>query len=148
MPLRLSINQLTVNPSLHLLRLSWKGLTSLLTTAEDGSTPAPESGEEYVIVWRHPRTGEALVRPATDEDLLVLKMVAEEVAPSQLAGAGQVKGQELDAAVDRAVKRGLLLAPPSRIRRDPSDFPMGAHIRRRFPIVIGIHSPVAYHPGL
>ena len=128
----LPISQLTVNPSLQLLRLSWKGLTRLLTTSEAGSTPAPESAEEYVIVWRHPGTGEALVRPATDEDLLVLKMATEEVAPSQLAGAGQVKRHELDAAVDRAMKGGLLLAPPSGIRRDLSDFPMGAQFGEDF----------------
>ena len=128
----LTINQLTVNPSLHLLRLSWKNLTCLLTPYEERSIPAPEFVEEYVIVWRHPGTGEALVRPAADEDLLVLKTVAEEVAPSQLAIAGQVNVHELDAAADRAVKRGLLLAPPSGIRRDLAEFATDERIEEDF----------------
>jgi selenobiotic family peptide radical SAM maturase len=88
----------------------------------DATPPAPESGEEYVIVWRHPRTEEMLVRTASDEDLLVLKMVAEEIDLGELATSVQVTIHELIAAIDRTVGRGLLLAPSSTIRRDSSSF--------------------------
>jgi selenobiotic family peptide radical SAM maturase len=119
----LPVNQFTVNPCLTLLHLSWKNLPYLLT-AHDATAPAPKSDEEYVIVWRHPRTEEVLVRHASEEDLLVLKMVAEEIDPRELAASGRVTVHKLIAATDRAVGRGLLLAPNSSIRRDLSSFPI------------------------
>jgi selenobiotic family peptide radical SAM maturase len=125
-------NQIEINPSLQLLRLSWKNLTFLLTVNENDPVSIPEFGEEYVLVWRHPRTHETLVCPATDEDLLVLKMAAEEIDLKQLAAAGEVTIHALDAAIDRAVGRGLLIAPPSGIRRDPSCFLVDQGIEEDF----------------
>ena len=126
------VNQISVNPALHLLRLSWKNLTYLLKAHDNDSVPPPECGEEYVIVWRHPRTGEAAVSPATNEDLLVLKMVAEEIDARKVAADGRVTIHELNAAIDRAVRRGLLVAPASGIQRDTSGFPRAEEIEEDF----------------
>jgi selenobiotic family peptide radical SAM maturase len=128
----LSIHQLTMNPSLRLLCLSWKNLPQQVTTPEHGCAPTPELGEEYAIVWKHPRTREALVRPAADEDLLVLKMVAEEIDPEEVAALGGATVHELAAAIDRALGKGLLLAPRSGLWRDPSDFPIDEGMEEAF----------------
>jgi selenobiotic family peptide radical SAM maturase len=126
------VKQLAINPSLHLLCLAWKNLPLQLTADEKSSVAPPESVEEYVIVWVHPRTHEALVCAAADEDLLVLKMVAEEVDPREVAAVSGGTAHALDAAINRAVGKGLLLAPPSFLRRDPSEFPIDERMGEDF----------------
>ncbi len=113
-----SASRVVVNPALRLLRLGWKHLTEVLN--QNGRRlPDPEEGEELVLVWRNRWTSEAIVRPASNEDLLVLKIVVEEIEPRQAAALGGVSIYAIDAAIDRAVKEGLLIRPPSRIRREP-----------------------------
>ena len=109
----------TVNPTLMVMELSWKGLTALLQgdAAED-----PVRDRERVLLWLHPGTHDSHARPATDEDLLVLKMIVEGIASEDVADAGALPVGAVDAAIERAVRRGLLIAPASRIRRDPEVF--------------------------
>jgi selenobiotic family peptide radical SAM maturase len=49
-------------------------------------------------------------------------MIAEAIPAETVAAAGQLPIGAVDAAVDRAVRSGLLLAPPPLLRRDPSVF--------------------------
>jgi selenobiotic family peptide radical SAM maturase len=118
------VGRLSLNPDLQLLRLSWRNLASLLNPGGDDSGLPPEPGEEYVLVWRHPKTSKITTAPASNEDLLVLKMVAEEVPVPKAAADFQLSLYVLGAAMDHAVEKGLLLAPPSGIRRDSSMFPI------------------------
>ncbi len=118
------VEQLGVNPTVQLLQLSWKNLTLLLRSDNDPSLPTPEPGTETVQIWRDPQTGEAMMQVASDEDLLVLKMVLEGIDPEKVAALGALPVGAVDAAVDRAVRRGILLRPESRIRRDPTSFPV------------------------
>jgi selenobiotic family peptide radical SAM maturase len=61
---------------------------------------------------------------ASDEDLLMLKMVVEEIKPEIVAAEAELRVGAIDSAIDRAAARGILLQPQSRIRRDPNSFPM------------------------
>lgn len=115
---------LVVNPALALLRLSWSNLASLLRLNVDGTDVFPENREEFVLVWRHPENGRITARPAHDEDLMALKLAAEQIPSREAASRAGVAVYVVDALLDHAVKRGLLLAPPSSIRRDPSNFPV------------------------
>lgn len=115
-------NRIALNPSLSLLRLSWKHLTGLLRHGADGSSPNPEEGEELVLLWRDMQTGEVHVRPASCEDLLALKIIAEQIDLGKAASEGGVSIHSIEAAIDRAVRGGFLLRPPSRIRREFSSF--------------------------
>ncbi len=115
--------RLTINPTLCLLRFSWKHLPVLLSTLDRCPVTYPEKGEEFVLLWRHPANGELMVRSAFDEDLLVLKIVVEEIEPRKAAAEGHVPVYVIDAAIERGVGKGLLLAPASSIRRDRSAFP-------------------------
>ena len=121
-----------VNPTVELLQLSWKNLPSVFNSHGHVVSTTPEPGKELVLVWKDPRTGEPRVRAATDEDLLVLKMVVEGIEPEEAAAVGRLPVGAVDAAVDRAVRRGILLAPRSRIRRDPADFVVGQDTDDRF----------------
>jgi selenobiotic family peptide radical SAM maturase len=114
--------RLALNPSLLLLQLSWKHLTGLLRHGADGSVPNPEEGEELVFLWRDMQTGEVHFRPASCEDLLALKVIVEQIDPKKAASEGGVSIYSIEAAIDRAVRGGLLLRPPSRIRREFSSF--------------------------
>lgn len=128
----LEIGQLCVNPTVRLLQLSWKNLPLILRPQRETSSVTPEWAEELVLVWKDPQTGEVRTQAASDEDLLALKIVMEGTKAEDAALAGKVPVGAVDAAVDHAVEKGTLLAPPSGVRRDPLRFPIGKGIRDEF----------------
>jgi selenobiotic family peptide radical SAM maturase len=116
------VDRLMLNPTIHLLELPWKNLSSLIQAQGDTAAATPEQGDETVLAWLDPHNGTVQVRAATDEDLLVLKMVAEGLSVHEVAAQGTALPAAVGNAVSRGVVRGLILAPPSRIRRDPASF--------------------------
>ncbi|MDY6837889.1 MAG: thio(seleno)oxazole modification radical SAM maturase SbtM [Thermodesulfobacteriota bacterium] len=125
------IQELSVNPTLALLQVSWKHLPAMVQAGE-GPSARPEPGEAFILVWRHPETGHVRTRAASDEDLLVLKLVVENIDPKEAANIGGHPVGAVDGAIHRALHRGLLVAPPSGIRRDPETFPLGEIKDQRF----------------
>jgi len=116
------VDQYTLNPTLKLLELGWKGLPRLINDPrEDGQHPAP--GEEIVLIWLHPEGREAKVTAASEEDLLVVKIVVEKITAQAAAAQGGVPEAAVDAAVHRAISKGLILGPSSRIRRKTEGIP-------------------------
>ena len=111
-------DHLVVNPSLELVRLSWKKLLAFMSSREE-----PQKGLEFVVTFKDPKSGELIARVASDAHLLALKLVVEGISSKEAAGQGKVSVTTVDAAVDRAIQDGLLLAPLSRIRRNPQDLP-------------------------
>jgi selenobiotic family peptide radical SAM maturase len=120
-----SVDRLMLNPTAHLLQLPWRNLPSLIHAQGDTAAVRPERRDEAVLAWLDPHSGAVQVRAATDEDLLVLKMVAEGISVPEVAAQGTVLPAAVGNAVSRGVANGLLLAPPSRIRRDPASFTVG-----------------------
>jgi selenobiotic family peptide radical SAM maturase len=116
------IEQITINPALQVLRLSWKNLTHLLHKSTTVTPAQPLRGEELVLIWPGPGTGKPQARPASNEDLLALKIIAEGVDPASVESELKMAVGFVDAAIDQAVRSGLLIAPESGIRRDPSLF--------------------------
>lgn len=111
-----------VNPTLQLIDLSWANLTRLLNPDERSSDIHPVQSNERILVYYNQLDDRVIVRPATDEDLLVLKMVVERIASATVAAQGNLPVGAVDRAMFRAVSRGLVLMPPSRLRRDPAIF--------------------------
>jgi len=107
--------EITVNPSLCLANVHWKHLPSCLEKA-GGEEPAP--GPEFVMVWKPPGDGAVHVDAAAAEDLLILKMIAEDIGRQEVARSGDLPLTAVDAAIGRALEKGIILAPPSRIRRE------------------------------
>jgi selenobiotic family peptide radical SAM maturase len=116
------VDHLTLNPAIRLLQLPWRKLPSLLNAQGDTVVERPVPGEELVLVWWDGEAREARVRAATDEDLLALKMAAEGLSVHEVAAQGAVLPAAVGNAVRKAVREGLLLAPPSRIRRYPASY--------------------------
>lgn len=105
-----------VNPDLTLVQVHWSPLLSLSEGEEANPLPEPQS----LLFWRHPRTGMAHEEPATPADLLALKIVAEQLDPVAVARETEQPVGSIDTILDRAIGRGLLLAPPSGLSRNLS----------------------------
>jgi selenobiotic family peptide radical SAM maturase len=116
-----------VNPSVELIRLSWKNLLAFINFGTE-----PEPGQEYVVAFQHPKTGELTTKVASDEDLLAIKLIAENISSREAARHGKVAVARVDSVLDRAFRDGLILAPSSKIRRDPQAFPVNEHADENF----------------
>ena len=123
-----------LNPTLSLVTVRWKHLADLL---ESGGKSArePEAGEEHVLVREMPLTGKICLSAATEEDLLVLKMVGERIGAGTVAALGSLPGPVLFTMPwTGPARRVLLLALPRRSRgeatfmADGTRACMGAHV--------------------
>ena len=110
-----NLDEIILNPSLELLDSGWKHLADCL----NASDPAvPEPGSEFVMIWKHPEDGMVHAMAASAEDLLMLKMIFEKIGRKEVARIGALPVSAVDAAIERAVAKGILFAPGSRIQRD------------------------------
>jgi selenobiotic family peptide radical SAM maturase len=115
-PLPGSVDNVMLNPSLVVLQLAWRNLPLLL--AGHGT---PEPGDEIALLWKD-RGGEIHIAPASDDRLLALKMIAENLDAEQVATEGGVPVGGIDGAIDRAADEGLIITPSSLIRREGEAF--------------------------
>jgi selenobiotic family peptide radical SAM maturase len=109
------LNEMILNPSLDLRDFCWKKLTDCLNAS---GLNVPEPGSEFVMIWKHPKDGKVHAEAASAEDLLMLKMIFEKIERKEVARIGAFPVTAVDAAVERAVEKGILFAPGSRIQRD------------------------------
>ena len=106
-----------INPSLKLIESSWKDLPSIIDSKDNTILSHPEKGETQIFVWYHPKSKTVQYRVATDEDLLVLKIIAENISTSIVAAEGKLPIIVIEDAIGRAVENGLVIEPASLIRR-------------------------------
>ncbi len=116
------IAESVINPSLSLLRVSWKNLSDLFKMDRNRTLESFPAGEEWIMLWLRPAQGGVVVEKASAGDLLALKLVAEEWDFGSAAAEANVSTGVLETAVQEARRKGLLLSPASRIRRDPKSF--------------------------
>ncbi|MFP4517043.1 MAG: thio(seleno)oxazole modification radical SAM maturase SbtM [Desulfovibrionales bacterium] len=108
---------LKINPSLDAIAVSWTGLPEFLQS--ENTDHEPQFGNETILVWTPPGSETVRVRPAGKNDLLALKIVSDDLNPTDLARENQIPVGVLDGALARAVGEGLLLSPASAITRRP-----------------------------
>ncbi|MFW5735379.1 MAG: thio(seleno)oxazole modification radical SAM maturase SbtM [Oceanidesulfovibrio sp.] len=119
------VEAMAVNPALQLLPVCWRGLPGVVR----GANEAPRRENAHILVWSPPGVhdceGGAAVRvaEASGEDLLALKIVAEDMPLEAVAREAQVTTAVLRQVLRRTADRGLLLAPPSLLVRDASSHP-------------------------
>jgi selenobiotic family peptide radical SAM maturase len=119
LPSQSSIERLTVNPSLQIIPTAWHGLTSLLEQ-KASSEQQPKPGDDLVLVWKSPHDLHIYTEIALPADLAALKIILEEIDRCDAASEGNVSIGCIDNTIRHAVFRGLLLSPPSRLRRPAS----------------------------
>ena len=141
-------DRVIVNPTLKLLQFSFKNLAPYAQAVDRAGSVAPEPGEELVLVWREPEEGTVRTRPALEEDLLVLKIVLEEVALETAAAAGGIRAAAIEASPGPGRRRGTSDRSPvqnpagsGRLSSQPDPGP-------GIPGVLDLYAPVAHHPGL
>ena len=109
-----------VNPALELLPVDWELLPEWISKG----TPAPRPGRGYVLVLIPPGMASVEIRSAGAQELLALKIAAEGIDSRSAAAEGGVTVGAIDDLLYRAARQGILIAPPSAIRRPP-EFPRG-----------------------
>ena len=115
-PVPVPVDAVILNPSLLVLQLAWRKLPLLLT-----GDVIPEPGGERVLLWRD-QAGEVQIAPASNDRLLALKIIVENLDPEQVAAEGGVPVGGIDGALNRAAEEGLILTPSSQIRREGEAF--------------------------
>ncbi len=110
-----------VNPTLNLLIMEWKHLCDLLHERE--TEIIPEEGQELVLLYKRSLDGAIQMAPATDSQLLALKVYAENLDRQTVADEADVDVGKVDAAIEDACEQGLLLSPPSAIVRTVAHYP-------------------------
>ena len=109
---------LSLNPTLQLVKSHWTNLPALCTGAKRRDLERVAAGDEIVITWRPPGVRAVSTRGASQGDLLAIKLVAEEIDPADAAREAGVPVGVIDALLREAVREGLLISPPSRLRRE------------------------------
>jgi selenobiotic family peptide radical SAM maturase len=112
----------SINPTLQIVELAWSNLTSFIDKNIRFSDINIVRKTERVLVWYHAPDRRVMARAATDEDLLILKMIVERISPETVAVLGGLPVGAVDNALFRAGESGLLLMPRSRIRRSSEVF--------------------------
>jgi len=115
------VDELTLNPAVVLLPVSWNDLPERLWNSH--VTPQ-RAGNRFALIWRTPQSRRVQAGTASGHDLLALKVVSEKIPSRQAADDGGVSLGTIDNILYAAAQKGLLLAPDSRIARPP-DFSRG-----------------------
>jgi len=105
-----------INPTLRLLEVTWQNLLALIRN-DTNDTLKPSAGQEVLMVWRQPGTGELRHEKAFDEDLLVLKIIIENLTFEDVARSGNLPTGAIDHAMERAAEKGIIQAPDSLLKR-------------------------------
>lgn len=107
---------IAINPTLRLFEVGWQSLLQML----DGDPVDPAPGAQVLLFWRAPLDGAPCQSAASPEELLALKIVAEQHDPFDIAVAHNQPVGRIDGVIDNAVRKGLLMAPASKLRRELS----------------------------
>jgi len=114
------IPSLMVNPSLKLISVPWRNLLPLLTFAKKQGMERVEPGEELILIWSDPTQRNLRFETALSDHLLALKMVTEQISPEEAARMAGKPVALFDTVLWDAVRKGILLAPKSQLRRSHS----------------------------
>ncbi len=112
---------LQINPTLNITSVEHTGLLALLQRTKRRDRSRVEPGAEIVLSWKDPRSGELSTQVAEQSDLLAIKLVVEDRDLDAAALEASVPVDVLDAAIREAVWKGLILSPPSKLRRETSE---------------------------
>lgn len=107
-----------VNPSLEICELESVGCLDLIS---GNSGPLPTPGKELILVWKKGPTESATACTAEAADLAAIKIVAEALDPAQAEAESGVSPGLADILLRKAVDKGILLSPPSLIRRSSQE---------------------------
>lgn len=112
-----------VNPTVRIMEVGWTGLPEFL---QDQSVE-PQPQQALVLLYRPDSRSAVRILTPSGHDLLALKMVMEGRDSRQAAAEAGTTIGAIDAILEAAAQKGLLLTPPSSLIRD-ADFLQGRFI--------------------
>jgi selenobiotic family peptide radical SAM maturase len=122
---------LQLNPSLQIQQTSWK-FSSLFNTK---IINLPIEEQEWILIWKHPRTLKTHFESADENDLLIIKLIAEDIAEKDVISSGEITIGKLHELSRRAIRKGILIGPASDIKRTETKFPITTNIPRELKVV-------------
>jgi len=111
---------LTLNQTLQIIPLLWKNLVPLLTSSKSRDLARVVPGHETILVWQSPLTGKVQTVAADSGDLLAIKLVVEGVNAADAAREAGVAVGVINGMLRTAARKGLILAPASKLCREPA----------------------------
>lgn len=123
-----SPDHVKLNPSLNVIEVAWRGLLHVLA----GKTIEPHPGSEFLLFWRHPRNGFYRSEAGSAADLLALKIIVEQLDPRDVAVSTSKPVGVIDRVLERAILKGLLLSPASKLVRHEEQFPLSSQVAQGY----------------
>jgi selenobiotic family peptide radical SAM maturase len=114
-----SVHEYTINPTVRVLEVAWTNLPAFL----EDHTVQPQRGDALVLLYRPNQLAAGKVYTPDGHDMLALKMVMEGLDSKDTALEAGITIGKVDEIFAIAVQKGLILAPPSSLVRDPSFLP-------------------------
>ena len=111
---------LQLNSTLIITPVEWNHLLPLLKRAKQRDLARIAPGYEIILSWREPQSGELVSQVAEQGDLLAIKLVVEEIDPKDAAREASAPIGVIDAVLREAVRKGLVVSPPSKLLREPA----------------------------
>jgi selenobiotic family peptide radical SAM maturase len=108
----------SINSTLQITPVAWKNLGSLFKRAKQRDLDRVVPGREIILTWRKPEDGTLVTHVAEQGDLLAIKLITEEIDPSDAAREASVTVGVIDAVLREALWKGLVVSPPSKLRRE------------------------------
>ena len=108
---------MAANPCLQLLDLDWKNVWTLVPEGQSRSRLPPHPGQEKLVIWLG-NEGRVLCRPVTNNDLVALKLVVEDISVDLAARRTGYRPSQIWPLINQAVQNNILLRGQSRIQRD------------------------------
>jgi selenobiotic family peptide radical SAM maturase len=121
-------DSIKLNPSLEVVKVAWRGLLDVVR----GKLVDPQPGTEFLLFWRHPLSKMFRSEAASPADLLALKIIVEQLDPRHVAVSTSRPVGFIDRALERAILKGLLLSPPSRLVRTREELPVPGHAEKNY----------------
>ena len=130
-----------MNPTLEVIRSTWRFAETLRDSLAGRHPTLPEKGEELFLMWQDPEDHEAKVLRPDGEYLFALKAVAEDMDIAEAARAGGIHVDAANNALLHARFEGLLIGPDSLLVREEgfSDHTIGQGLNAVTTFVIQWH---------
>jgi len=117
------LDDFQINPTLEIFQSNWKFSQSRTN---------PKKQKEWLLVWKNQESSVVRVKPASKQEILALKMVAENISAEQAAREGNISVSSLEINLKKASKKGIILKPASRLKRDTRIFKNAKSIDPKF----------------
>lgn len=108
-----------LNPSVEIIQTDWQ-LEDII--GMHGQEP-PLRQRGFLIIWKHPHTLEVFCEKANQEELLCAKMAVENLSVELVAQENQTTQLEIQQALLRCCRKGILIPPASKLTRNPKTLP-------------------------